>query len=82
MIEKPKLRSNGRPVCSEQILYILQEAGGKMMRADIRTQLVEMGYGSYCILEAYTRLERQNKIYYEGSSHSRHQMVLLAEQED
>lgn len=78
MLEEPKKRANGRPVCSMQILYLIQEAGGEMKRSEIRKELVKMGYGNHCILEAYTRLERQNRIKYEGSSHSSKQIVLLA----
>lgn len=76
-MDAPKIRANGKPVCSEQICYLIYQAGGKMKRGEIHKELKQMGYQGYCILEAFTRLERQNLIKYEGSSKSVNQIVFL-----
>lgn len=80
-MDKPKIMSNGRPVCGKQILYMLHINGGRMKRGDIRKKLNKMGYGDYCIYEAYCSLKRQNKIEFEGPSHSPNQVVILSLEE-
>lgn len=76
-MEKPKVHRSGRPICGEQIKYILFQNGGTMQRRDIRNLLQEMGYQGYCIEEAFKSLAGIGQIELIGSSKSPYQIVNL-----
>ena len=74
-MEKPRKQANGLPKCNLQMLYMLDKAGGSMERGILREQLYQMGYGKYCVYEAFRRLEWQEAIGFIGSGKSKHQIV-------
>ena len=78
-MEEPKKHSNGLPFCNLEILYLLEKADGLMERKPLREQLIGMGYGNYCVYEAFRRLEWQGKIGFIGSGNSKSQKIYLIE---
>ncbi len=68
-----------RPYCGEFIIQLLDEKGGKSTREELRPSLIENGYGSEAIRQAYLNLQRADKIRVEGSSHSQKQVIILNE---
>lgn len=77
MINKPKERPNGLPICHEQIKYMIQCEGGVIERGVLRERLMKMGYTYYGIYEALRRLEWRKEVIFEGSGHSPKQKLLL-----
>lgn len=78
-MEEPKKRSNGLPLCNLEMLYLLEKTGGSMERKPLREQLMQMGYGKYCVYEAFRRLEWQGIIGFIGSGNSKSQKVYIIE---
>lgn len=77
-IEKPKIRSIGRPYCKDQIVYLLKINNGSMSRYDLREEVISMGYGSEGFRQALLTLIRQGTIITNGSSKSpKNQMIIL-----
>lgn len=68
-----------RPYCAEFIIQLLNEKGGESTREELRPCLIENGYGSEAIRQAYLNLQRSNKITVKGSSRSQKQVIILNE---
>ena len=68
-----------RPYCNTRIMTLLHDNNGKMNRGRLRDILTQEGYGKYCIYEALRRLSRQSKISFNGSGHSKNQIIYLPE---
>jgi hypothetical protein len=59
------------PLCNLEILYLLEKARRTMERLPLREQLLQIGYGNYCVCEAFRRLEWQGEIGFVGSENSK-----------
>ncbi len=81
-MEKPKAQRLGKPFCHTQMLYLIQENGGKMLRRLLRETLSSEGYTKYCIYEAFRRNKVSNRIWFEGSGNSKNQVVHLTKSYD
>lgn len=77
-----RLISKRKPFCKDYILELLREKDGKATRGELRPYLIEKGYGTEGIRQAYLSLIRSQKIFVEGSSRSQNQMVILNERNE
>ena len=76
-LKQPRIRKNGLPFCHEQIVYLLQCAGGSLTRGQMRDTLMQMGYSYYGVYEAFRRLSDNGLIVFDGSGHSPNQIIQL-----
>ncbi len=67
----------GRISCANYICYQLELLGGESTRKELRPFLLEKGYGSEAIRQAYNSLERNNRIILVGSGKSQYQIIKL-----
>lgn len=70
-----------RPYCSEFLIQLLGEKGGKATRGELRADLIGNGYGSEAIRQAYLKLQRDGTIQVEGSGRSHNQIIILNERD-
>jgi len=82
MIKRPKKMSNGLPRCNEEILYLLWQNNGVMTRKEVRDTLLKMGYGKYCIYEAFRRVAWREEVEFIGGGTSPNQKLVLKVGED
>ena len=69
-------RPEGEPPCTRKICALLN---GKeyMLRKELCSELLEIGYAQKTIRSALKRLQRENRIRTDGSSHSPNQKVFI-----
>lgn len=63
--------------CGDCILELLRQKNGSSTRGELRHCLLERGYGTEAIRQAYIRLEQSGKITLIGSGKSKNQIVKL-----
>lgn len=68
--------------CAECIVALLKELGGKSTRKELRPLLLEKGYGSEGIRQAYLKLQREKIITVQGASHSPNQIIILNDERE
>ena len=63
--------------CGDYILELLKQKNGSSTRGELRQCLLERGYGTETIRQAYLRLEQSGRITLIGSGKSKNQIVKL-----
>lgn len=72
----------GRIPCAKYILELLEQKEGRSTRKELRPYLIEKGYGTEAIRQAYLQLERYDKIRLTGPGRSPNQIVEIERGKD